>query len=170
MDGLKIIAPVVGACALIVALILAKWISGQSTGNARMTEISGFIHEGAMAFLGREYRTMVVVVVVLTVVLGFALSWVTAVLYIFGALFSVLAGYFGMQVATKGNVRTAAAAENGGMNKALKVAFRSGAVMGLCVVGLGILGVGLAFMLLDTETALISCSNFPDVVLESSQR
>ncbi|MBQ6671274.1 MAG: sodium-translocating pyrophosphatase [Firmicutes bacterium] len=153
MDGLKIIAPVVGACALIVALILAKWISGQSTGNARMTEISGFIHEGAMAFLGREYRTMVVVVVVLTVVLGFALSWVTAVLYIFGALFSVLAGYFGMQVATKGNVRTAAAAENGGMNKALKVAFRSGAVMGLCVVGLGILGVGLAFMLLDTETA-----------------
>ena len=111
MDGLKIIAPVVGACALIVALILAKWISGQSTGNARMTEISGFIHEGAMAFLGREYRTMVVVVVVLTVVLGFALSWVTAVLYIFGALFSVLAGYFGMQVATKGNVRTAAAAE-----------------------------------------------------------
>ena len=54
MDGLKIIAPVVGACALVVALILAKWISGQSTGNARMTEISGFIHEGAMAFLGRE--------------------------------------------------------------------------------------------------------------------
>ena len=153
MEALKIAAPAVGVCALIVALILAKWIGNQSTGNARMTEISGFIHEGAMAFLGREYRTMIIVVVVLTVILGFALSWVTAVLYIFGAAFSVLAGYFGMQVATKGNVRTAAAAESGGMNKALKVAFRSGAVMGLCVVGLGILGVGLSFLLLDTETA-----------------
>ena len=153
MDILKIIAPAVGVVALIVALALAKWISGQSTGNARMTEISGFIHEGAMAFLKREYRTMVIVVVVLTVILGVALSWVTAVLYIFGAAFSVLAGYFGMQVATKGNVRTAAAAEKGGMNKALRVAFRSGAVMGLCVVGLGILGVGLSFWLLDTETA-----------------
>ena len=153
MDILKIIAPAVGVVALIVALALAKWISGQSTGNARMAEISGFIHEGAMAFLKREYRTMVIVVVVLTVILGVALSWVTAVLYIFGAAFSVLAGYFGMQVATKGNVRTAAAAEKGGMNKALRVAFRSGAVMGLCVVGLGILGVGLSFWLLDTETA-----------------
>ena len=153
MDILKIIAPAVGVIALIVALVLAKWIGGQSTGNARMTEISGFIHEGAMAFLKREYRTMIIVVVILTIILGIALSWVTAVLYIFGAAFSVLAGYFGMQVATKGNVRTAAAAESGGMNKALRVAFRSGAVMGLCVVGLGILGVGLSFWLLDTETA-----------------
>ena len=153
MEALKIVAPVVGACALVVALILAKWIGKQSAGNDRMKEISGFIHEGAMAFLGREYRTMIVVVVVLTVILGFALSWITAVLYIFGAAFSVLAGYFGMQVATKGNVRTAAAAESGGMNKALKVAFRSGAVMGLCVVGLGILGVGLSFLILDQETA-----------------
>ena len=75
MDSLKFIAPIVGACALIVALILAKWISGQPVGNARMKEISGFIHEGAMAFLGREYRTMVIVVVVLAVILGFALSW-----------------------------------------------------------------------------------------------
>ena len=153
MESLKIVAPVVGACALIVALILAKWIGNQSPGNDRMKEISGFIHEGAMAFLGREYRTMIIVVIVLAVILGLALSWVTAILYVFGAAFSVLAGYFGMQVATKGNVRTAAAAESGGMNKALKVAFRSGAVMGLCVVGLGILGVGLSFLLLDTETA-----------------
>ena len=153
MEALKFVAPAVGACALVVALILAKWIGSQSAGNDRMKEISGFIHEGAMAFLSREYRTMIVVVVVLTVILGFALSWTTAILYIFGAAFSVLAGYFGMQVATKGNVRTAAAAESGGMNKALKVAFRSGAVMGLCVVGLGILGVGLSFLLLDQETA-----------------
>ena len=160
MDKLAYVAPIVGACALVVALILAKWITGQSTGNARMTEISGYIHEGAMAFLGREYRTMIIVVAVLTVVLGFGINWVTAILYVCGSAFSVLAGYFGMQVATRGNVRTAAAAESGGMNKALKVAFRSGAVMGLCVVGLGILGVGLAFLLLDTETARTCLTGF----------
>ena len=160
MESLKIVAPIVGVCALIVALILTKWITRQSTGNARMTEISGFIHEGAMAFLKREYRTMIIVVVVLALILGFAINWVTAVLYIFGAAFSVLAGYFGMQVATKGNVRTAAAAEDGGMNKALKVAFRSGAVMGLCVVGLGILGVGLSFLILDPETARSCLTGF----------
>ena len=160
MESLKIVAPIVGACALIVALILTKWITKQSTGNARMTEISGFIHEGAMAFLKREYRTMIIVVVVLALVLGFGINWITAVLYVFGAAFSVLAGYFGMQVATRGNVRTAAAAEDGGMNKALKVAFRSGAVMGLCVVGLGILGVGLSFLLLDPETARSCLTGF----------
>ncbi len=160
MDKLAYVAPIVGACALVVALILAKWITGQSTGNARMTEISGYIHEGAMAFLGREYRTMIIVVAVLTVVLGFGINWTTAILYVCGSAFSVLAGYFGMQVATRGNVRTAAAAESGGMNKALKVAFRSGAVMGLCVVGLGILGVGLAFLLLDTETARTCLTGF----------
>jgi len=153
MSGLSFVAPVVGIVALLVALFLAKWISGQSTGNERMTEIAGFIHEGAMAFLKREYRTMIIVVVVLTVVLAIFISPVTAVLYVIGACFSVLAGYFGMQVATKGNVRTANAAREGGMNQALKVAFRSGAVMGLCVVGLGILGVGAAFAVLKPEVA-----------------
>jgi len=160
MESLKIIAPIVGACALVVALILAKWITKQPTGNKRMTEISGFIHEGAMAFLKREYRTMIIVVVVLALILGFGINWVTAALYVFGAAFSVLAGYFGMQVATRGNVRTAAAAQDGGMNKALKVAFRSGAVMGLCVVGLGILGVGLSFLVLDAETARSCLTGF----------
>lgn len=160
MGNLVWIAPAVGAAALAVAFALAKWIGRQSTGTDRMTEIAGFIHEGAMAFLKREYRTMVVVVVVLTVVLGVGINWTTAVLYVCGALFSVLAGFFGMQVATKGNVRTAWAAEEGGMNKALKVAFRSGSVMGLCVVGLGILGVGLAFALLDAQTARTCLTGF----------
>ena len=153
MSGLSFVAPVVGIVALLVAFGLAKWIGSQSTGNERMTEIAGFIHEGAMAFLKREYRTMIIVVVVLTVVLAVFISPVTAVLYVIGACFSVLAGNFGMQVATKGNVRTANAAREGGMNQALKVAFRSGAVMGLCVVGLGILGVGAAFAVLVPEVA-----------------
>ena len=147
------LAPIVGVVALLVALYLANWISKQSTGNERMTEIAGFIHEGAMAFLKREYKTMVIVVIVLVLLIGFAINWVTAALYLVGALFSVLAGFFGMNVATKGNVRTAAAAQDGGMNKALSVAFKSGAVMGLCVVGLGLLGVGVSVAVLPTEVA-----------------
>jgi len=153
MNAWLYVAPIVGIVALVVAGVLGSWISKQSTGNERMTEISSYIHEGAMAFLKREYKTMIIVVIALTVVLGFGISWVTAGLYVFGAAFSVLAGFFGMQVATKGNVRTTAAAKDGGMKAALKVAFRSGAVMGLCVVGLGLLGVGLAVAVLDTQTA-----------------
>ncbi|MBQ9912540.1 MAG: sodium-translocating pyrophosphatase [Firmicutes bacterium] len=147
------VAPCIGIVALIVAACLASWISKQSTGNERMTELAGFIHEGAMAFLKREYKTMAIVVVLLTVVLGLGISWVTAGLYVFGAVFSVLAGFFGMQVATRGNVRTTNAARDGGMKAALKVAFRSGAVMGLCVVGLGLLGVGLAVAFLPNDMA-----------------
>ncbi|MBR6970406.1 MAG: sodium/proton-translocating pyrophosphatase, partial [Firmicutes bacterium] len=160
MNGLVWIAPVVGIAALVVAYVLASWIGKQSTGNERMTEIAGFIHEGAMAFLKREYRTMIIVVIALFVILGVGINWITAILYVCGAAFSVLAGFFGMQVATKGNVRTAWAAEEGGMNKALKVAFRSGSVMGLCVVGLGILGVGLAFAVLGKETAASCLTGF----------
>lgn len=147
------VAPVVGILALVVALVLAKWIGNQDMGNDRMKEISGYIHEGAMAFLAKEYKTMIIVVIVLAIILGVAINPVTAILYVIGAAFSVLAGYFGMQVATKGNVRTSAAAMNGGMNKALSVAFRSGSVMGLCVVGLGILGVGAAYAILAPEVA-----------------
>ena len=147
------VAPCIGTVALVVAACLASWISKQSTGNERMTELAGFIHEGAMAFLKREYKTMAIVVILLSVVLGFGISWITAGLYVFGAVFSVLAGFFGMQVATKGNVRTTNAAREGGMKAALKVAFRSGAVMGLCVVGLGLLGVGLAVALLPADLA-----------------
>ena len=160
MGALVWLAPVVGVVALLVALYLAKWISKQSTGNERMTEIAGFIHEGAMAFLKREYKTMVIVVVVLVLLIGFAINWVTAALYLVGALFSVLAGFFGMNVATQGNVRTAAAAQDGGMNKALSVAFKSGAVMGLCVVGLGLLGVGVSVAVLPTEVAKSCLTGF----------
>jgi len=154
MEALAFAAPVVGIIALIVAYGLSAWISSVEEGTDRMKEIAGYIREGAMALLSREYKTMVIVIAVLFLVLGFGLqNWVTAVLYVVGALFSVLAGYCGMRVATKGNVRTANAAREGGMNKALKVAFRSGAVMGLCVVGLGLLGIGGIFVLLGIDSA-----------------
>ncbi|MBE6032502.1 MAG: sodium-translocating pyrophosphatase [Clostridiales bacterium] len=154
-EAIAIIAPICGIIALIVAFALSSWIGKVDAGNDRMKEIASFIHEGAMAFLKREYKAMAFVIIVLFIVLGVALNWVTAVLYVFGALFSVLAGYFGMNVATKGNVRTAAAAKEGGMSKALKVAFRSGAVMGLCVAGLGLLGVGLIFVIFGVDAASV---------------
>ena len=147
------IAPVAAALGLLVAFGLASWIKKEDEGTDRMREIAGYIREGAMAFLTREYRTMIFVVAVLFLALGLGLnSWTTAILYLVGACLSVLAGYFGMNVATRGNVRTANAAMNSGMPKALKIAFRSGAVMGLCVSGLGLLGLGIVFCLLDFAT------------------
>lgn len=147
------IAPVAAALGLLVAFGLASWIKKEDEGTDRMKEIASYIREGAMAFLTREYKTMVLVVAVLFLALGFGLnSWTTAILYLVGACLSVLAGYFGMNVATRGNVRTANAAMKSGMPKALKIAFRSGAVMGLCVSGLGLLGLGLVFCLLDLAT------------------
>ncbi|MDR1247372.1 MAG: sodium-translocating pyrophosphatase [Clostridiales Family XIII bacterium] len=155
MNILTVAAPVAAVVALIVAYGLSAWISKMDEGSDRMKEISGYIREGAMAFLKREYRTMVVVIVILFLILGFGIDWITAVLYVIGALFSVLAGFFGMRVATKGNVRTASAAQRSGMNLALKIAFRSGAVMGLCVVGLGLLGLGGIFIIIGVEKASV---------------
>lgn len=153
-----VIAAVVG---LVVAFCLAAWIKKTDEGTDRMKEIAGYIREGAMAFLAREYKTMVIVVVVLFLIIGFALqSWTTAVLYLCGAALSVLAGFFGMKVATLGNVRTANAARESGMNKALKIAFRSGAVMGLCVSGLGLFGLGVILCALDLATVVECVTGF----------
>lgn len=154
MQNLAISVPICALIALAFAYGLAKWIGEMDSGTDRMKEISGYIHEGAMAFLKREYKTMVIVVAVLFVLIGVLLnSWITAILYVVGALLSVLAGYFGMTVATKGNVRTANAAKESGMVKALKVAFRSGAVMGLSVTGLGLLGLGAIFVAMGVDSA-----------------
>ncbi len=155
MNFMAVAAPLAALIGLIFAYGLSSWIGKVEEGNARMSEIAGYIREGAMAFLKREYKTMVIVIVVLFLLIGVAISWVTALLYVVGALLSVLAGYFGMNVATKGNVRTANAAKEGGMNKALKVAFRSGAVMGLCVSGLGLLGLGVIFVSMGLDCASV---------------
>ena len=152
-----VIAAVIG---LIVAFCLAAWIKKADEGTDRMKEIAGYIREGAMAFLRREYKTMAIVIVVLFLLIGICINWITAVLYVFGALLSVLAGFFGMKVATLGNVRTANAARESGMNKALKIAFRSGAVMGLCVSGLGLLGLGVVVCVLDLATVVECVTGF----------
>lgn len=151
---LAIIVPIAAVIGLVVAFVLSSWIAKLDEGTDRMKDIAGYIREGAMAFLGREYKAMIIVVVALFLIIGFALnSWVTACLYVLGSLLSVLAGYFGMKVATLGNVRTANAAYTDGMNKALKVAFRSGAVMGLCVSSLGLLGIGVVFVMMGVDSA-----------------
>ena len=158
MKYFAVIAALIG---LIVAFCLAAWIKKADEGTDRMKEIAGFIREGAMAFLRREYKTMIIVIAVLFLLIGFGLqSWTTAVLYLCGALLSVLAGFFGMKVATLGNVRTANAARESGMDKALKIAFRSGAVMGLCVSGLGLLGLGAVVCILDLATVTQCVTGF----------
>ncbi len=158
---MDIFAVCAAAFGLIVAFCLAAWILKADEGTDRMKEIAGYIREGAMAFLKREYKTMAIVIVVLFLLIGIGLqSWTTAVLYVFGALLSVLAGFFGMKVATAGNVRTAQAAKESGMNKALKIAFRSGSVMGLCVSGLGLLGLGLVMVFLDLTTVTQCVTGF----------
>lgn len=146
MNIALIAAPVVGVVALLFALYKATYVNKKKPGNERMVEISSYIHEGAMAFLSRQYRYLAVFILVLFVVLGLLISWKTSITFLFGALFSILAGYFGMNVATKANVRTSNAAMESGMNEALKIAFSGGTVMGMCVVGLGILGVSVSYI------------------------
>ena len=153
MNSLFYVAPIVGVVALLCAWWLSTWINKNGMGNDRMKEISSYIREGAMAFLMREYRTIVIFVVIMFLVLTFAINLPTAGCFLLGAFFSVLAGFFGMRTATSSNVRTAAAAQEHGMTHALKVAFRGGSVMGLCVVGLGVLGVGVLAIVLGVENA-----------------
>ncbi len=146
MNQLIYAAPLCAVLALLFALYKANLVSRQPEGNDRMREIASAISEGARAFLFSEYRILVIFIIVLFVLIGLGIgSWLTAVCFLIGALFSIAAGYAGMTVATRANVRTANAAKEGGMNKALSVAFSGGSVMGMCVVGLGLLGCSLIY-------------------------
>ena len=155
MERLIYFAPILGICALLFAFYLTKKVGRQDAGTDRMKEIAAFIHEGARAFLTAEYKILVVFVAVLFVLIGIGIgNWVTAICFLVGALFSTAAGYIGMNVATKANVRTAAAAKDSGMNKALSIAFSGGAVMGMCVVGFGLFGAGVVYILTKNPDVL----------------
>ena len=140
------VAPILAVVALLFAFGLTRKVGRQDAGTDRMKEIASFIHEGARAFLRAEYRILIIFIIVLFVLIGLGISWLTAICFIVGALFSIFAGYIGMNTATKANVRTAAAAKDHGMNKALSIAFSGGAVMGMCVVGFGLLGASLIYI------------------------
>ncbi|CAN5742450.1 sodium-translocating pyrophosphatase [soil metagenome] len=140
-------SPLFGLVGLGGALALYLYVSRQSTGTDLMVEIAERIHEGAMAFLRREYSVLAVFVVLVTGLLFWAIGLHTSLAYLSGALSSVLAGYFGMTAATKANVRTAAAAKDFGSGKALRIAFFGGAVMGLSVAALGMVGIGVWYFL-----------------------
>lgn len=151
-------SPILGLLGLLGALVLYLYVSRQSAGTEAMRELADRIHEGAMAFLKREYTVLTVFLLIVAALLWLALGSLTAIAYVTGALSSILAGFFGMTAATRANVRTSAAARDEGQGKALRIAFFGGAVMGLSVAALGLLGIGVWYYFLGS--AAISDADF----------
>src|SRR3972149_809424 len=143
MSNIILFALGCGAIGILYSLITASWVLKQDKGSERMQSISDAVREGATAFLRREYTTVAMVGAVITVLLFFLGTW-TAIGFVIGAVGSALAGYIGMMVTVRANVRTAQAASRG-LNEALKLAFKGGSVTGLMVVGLGIIGIALYY-------------------------
>jgi K(+)-stimulated pyrophosphate-energized sodium pump len=156
MQELTVYAPYLGILSLIIAWLIYGYVKRQPNGSQLMQELEDLIHEGAMAFLKREYSILIIFIAVVFVVLGLVLGeWKTSVAFVSGAFCSMLAGFSGMTAATRGNSRTAEAANKSGQAKALNVSYFSGSVMGLAVAGLGLLGLGFWFWYYggDPETA-----------------
>ena len=152
-----LIAVIAGVLGLALAGFMACYVLRQGQGSERIREISAAIKEGALAFLGREYKILAVFVVVVASILGVvpSLGWLVSVAFIFGAVCSGLAGYIGMNIAIRANGRTAAAAQKS-LSQGLRVSFRSGAIMGMCVVGIGILGLSILYFVFHTNPNFLS--------------
>jgi K(+)-stimulated pyrophosphate-energized sodium pump len=143
-----------GLAAVLFAVVLIFLVLRKPTGNDRMREIAAAIQEGASAYLNRQYTVIAIIGVIIAVVIGLSINWTTAGLFIVGAILSASAGYVGMNIAVRSNLRTAEAAR-GGVNQALEVAFRGGAVTGFMVVGLGLLGVSAAYFVFKNPDDLV---------------
>ena len=165
MNSIFYLVPAFGVLALLYTMIKSSWVSKQDAGNDRMKEIARYIAEGAMAFLKAEYKILTYYVIIAGLLLGYMgysnaeSHWSIAIAFVVGAVFSALAGFIGMRIATKANVRTANAARNS-LSKALAVSFGGGAVMGLGVAGLAVLGLGSLFIILKMIFA-------PDAAVDS---
>ena len=158
MGTLLWLVPVAAVLALLFAGYKAHYVQTAAPGNSRMQEIAVSIAEGADAFLRSEYKILAIFITVLFVLIAVFIDIGTAVCFVVGALFSILAGFFGMKVATRANVRTASAALEHGMNRALSIAFSGGSVMGMCVVGLGLLGCSLIYIITGNYNILFGFS------------
>src|SRR5690554_2812679 len=172
MENLIFIAIFIGVIGLLYTLVLNNRIKRAPKGSKRMIEIQSYIKEGAMAFLKREYKVLIIFAIILFIGIGiflgigengnFTNSWLTAINFLLGAFLSALAGFIGMKAATNANARTAAAANESGINKALSIAFSGGAIMGLCVVGLGLLGISIIYYvesLVDRKSTRLNSSH-----------
>lgn len=155
MQGLTIYAPYLGILGLIIAYLIYGYVKRQPNGSQLMQELEEAIHTGAMAFLKKEYSVLVIFIAIVFILLGWGISWKTSIAFITGAFCSMLAGFSGMTAATRGNSRTAEAANKFGQAKALNISYFSGSVMGLAVASLGLLGLGFWFWYYggDPETA-----------------
>ncbi|MBC7319798.1 sodium-translocating pyrophosphatase [bacterium] len=145
-NTLLTLSTIIGGGTLLLAYYFYTWVSKQPAGTERMREIASAIHEGAVAFLKREYLTLVYFIIVMTAVIAIFINPYSAIAYVMGSISSIFAGWFGMQAATRANVRTTEAAKKG-QSQALRVAFTGGSVMGLAVAGLGVFGLSIAYLI-----------------------
>jgi K(+)-stimulated pyrophosphate-energized sodium pump len=149
MSNTILFALICGVAGVIYGIVTAIWVNKQEAGNAKMQEISAAVKEGAYAFLAREYKTVAIVAVILVILLGIILGPWIAVGFVIGTVGSALAGFIGMWVTVRANVRTAAAASRG-LQAALSLAFKGGSVTGIMVVGLGIIGLAGFYFIAKT--------------------
>ena len=157
--NLGILSAIIGLVGLLFAIILYFWIRSKDAGTDLMKEISGVIHDGAMVFLKREYSILVIFIIVVFALLAWRIQLETAITFLGGACCSMLAGFIGMKAATRANVRTCAAAKDKGQPAALSIAFTGGAVMGMTVASLGLIGVGIVFYFFGGDTSTSSIIN-----------